>query len=58
VDYLRANFGKGSNSIATCSGSASACAAFSGISLDSSHSTVTANIFRIGVNYWFGYWEP
>jgi opacity protein-like surface antigen len=57
VDYLRANFGRGSNSISTCSGSASACAAFSGISLDSSHSAVTANIFRIGVNYWFGYWE-
>ena len=58
VDYLRANFGRGPNSVATCSGSVSACAAFSGISLDSSHSTVTANIFRIGVNYWFGYWEP
>src|SRR5882762_1262888 len=58
VDYLRANFGRGSNSMTTCSGSASACAAFSGMSLESNHSAVTANIFRIGVNYWFGYWEP
>lgn len=58
VAYLHANLGKGSNSTATCSGSASACAACSGISLDSSHDAFTANIFRIGVNYWFGYWEP
>jgi opacity protein-like surface antigen len=58
VDYLHANFGRGSNSTTTCNGPASACAAFSGISLNSSHGAFTANIFRIGVNYWFGYWEP
>src|SRR4029077_18265379 len=58
VDYLHANFGRRSNSTTTCNGPASACAAFSGISLNSSHSAFTANIFRIGVNYWFGYWEP
>jgi opacity protein-like surface antigen len=58
VEYLRANLGKGSDFNATCNGSASACAAFSGISFDSIHNSVTANIFRIGINYWFGYWEP
>jgi opacity protein-like surface antigen len=58
VEYLHTNLGKGSNSTTTCSGSASACGAFSGISLDSSHNAFTANIFRIGINYWFGYWEP
>jgi hypothetical protein len=55
ADYLHANLGNGSNSVATCAGSASACAAFSGISLDSAHNGFTANIFRIGINYWFGY---
>jgi outer membrane immunogenic protein len=58
VDYLHMNLGRVSNSITTCNGSASACAAFSGVSLNSSHSGFTANIFRIGINYWFGYWEP
>jgi opacity protein-like surface antigen len=58
VEYLRANLGKGSDFTATCNGSASACAAFSGISFDSIHNGVTASVFRIGINYWFGYWEP
>jgi outer membrane immunogenic protein len=55
AEYLHASLGNGSNSIATCTGSPSACAAFSGISLDSAHNSFTANIFRIGINYWFGY---
>jgi hypothetical protein len=29
-----------------------------GVSLGSFHSGFTANIFRIGISYWFGYWEP
>ncbi len=58
AEYLYATLGKGSNSIATCAGSASACAAFSGISLDGNHNSFKANIFRIGINYWFGYWGP
>lgn len=55
AEYVRASLGRGSNSIATCAGSASACTSFSGISLDSAHNNFTADIFRIGVNYWFGY---
>jgi len=39
-----------------CSGSASKCAAFSGITLDSGHEGYSANIIRIGVTYWFDYW--
>jgi outer membrane immunogenic protein len=58
AEYLHVNLGKGSNSTTTCNGSASACAAFSGISLHSMHNGFTANVFRVGINYWFGYWEP
>jgi outer membrane immunogenic protein len=55
AEYLHANLGNGSNSTTTCTGSASACGAYSGVSLDSTHNSFTANIFRIGINYWFGY---
>lgn len=55
AEYLHANLGNGSNSATTCSGTASACAAFSGVSLDSIHNSFTANMFRIGINYWFWY---
>jgi opacity protein-like surface antigen len=55
VEYLHVNLGKGSDTTAVCSGSATACAAFSGISFDSMHDSFAANIYRIGVTYWFGY---
>jgi opacity protein-like surface antigen len=55
VEYLHVNLGKGSGATAVCSGSAAACAAFSGISFDSVHDGFAANIYRIGVTYWFGY---
>jgi outer membrane immunogenic protein len=55
AEYLHASLGNGSNSTTTCTGSPSACAAFSGASLDSIHNSFTANIFRIGINYWFWY---
>jgi outer membrane immunogenic protein len=57
AEYLHANFGKGSNSSATCNGAVPACAAFSGISFDNTHDGFSANIFHIGITYWFGYWE-
>jgi outer membrane immunogenic protein len=57
AEYLYMNLGKGSDSTAACSGAAAACAAFSGISFDSVHNSFTANTFRIGINYWFGYWK-
>jgi outer membrane immunogenic protein len=58
AEYLHVNLGKGSNPAGICNGSAAACSGFSGISLDSTHGDFTANIFRVGINYWFGYWEP
>jgi outer membrane immunogenic protein len=53
AEYLHASLGKGSNSTTTCTGSAAACEEFSGLSLDSTHATFTANMFRLGFNYWF-----
>jgi len=57
AEYLHANLGKGSNTAATCNGLVAACAAFSGISFDNTHEGFSSNIFRIGINYWFGYWQ-
>jgi len=56
LDYLHADLGKGSDRTSACSGSMAACAAFSGISLENIHSGFAANIYRIGITYWFGYW--
>ncbi|MGA2342324.1 MAG: outer membrane beta-barrel protein [Steroidobacteraceae bacterium] len=56
LEYLHANLGKGSSTTAACSGPVAACAAFSGISFDNIHDGFTANIYRIGITYWFGYW--
>jgi outer membrane immunogenic protein len=58
AEYLYVNLGKGSYSTTACNGSAAVCAAFSGISFDNIHKGFSANIFRVGVTYWFGYWEP
>ena len=57
AEYLHMSLGKGSNSTTTCAGAASACAAFAGVFLDNSHNAFTANIIRIGINYWFNYWD-
>ena len=56
AEFLHVNLGTGSNSTAGCSGTPAACARFAGITLDSSHSGFGANLFRIGINYWFSYW--
>jgi opacity protein-like surface antigen len=56
AEYLRARLGKGSDSTATCNGTSTACAPFAGISFNSVHDNFTANIIRIGINHWFGYW--
>jgi outer membrane immunogenic protein len=57
AEYLHASLGKGSNSTMACNGPVAACAAFSGISFDTGHEGFSANLFRIGVTYWFGYWQ-
>jgi outer membrane immunogenic protein len=56
AEYLHMSLGRGGGSVAACTGSASACAVFSGLSFESSHTNFNANVFRIGVSYWFGYW--
>jgi outer membrane immunogenic protein len=58
AEYLHLSLGKGGNAVAPCTGSAAACAAFSGLSFMSSHTGFIANVVTIGVNYWFGYWAP
>ena len=57
AEYLHMSLGKGSNPTSTCAGAASACSAFAGVSLDTTHNTFTANVFRVGINYWFNYWD-
>ncbi|HMH89025.1 MAG TPA: outer membrane beta-barrel protein [Steroidobacteraceae bacterium] len=57
AEYLHLSLGKGTNSTTTCAGTAVACAPFAGISLDDTHDAFTSNIFRIGINYWFNYWD-
>jgi outer membrane immunogenic protein len=58
AEFLHVNLGKGSDSATTCSGVAPACAAFSGVTFNSVHSGLTANLFRIGINHYFNYWDP
>jgi outer membrane immunogenic protein len=63
AEYLHADLGKGGSSAAACSGltaagTAADCAPFAGLSLVSTHDNFTANIFRIGVTYYFQYWNP
>jgi outer membrane immunogenic protein len=57
AEYLHISLGNGSNSTTTCAGAASACSAFTGVSLENTHNAFTANVFRIGINYWFNYWD-
>jgi outer membrane immunogenic protein len=57
AEYLHASLGSGSNSSTTCNGAAPTCATFAGMSFVNTHEGFSANIFRIGITYWFGYWE-
>jgi opacity protein-like surface antigen len=56
AEFLHTNIAKGSAATTNCAGSASICAAFSGIYFDSGHDGYRASIIRIGVTYWFDYW--
>lgn len=56
AEYFHMSLGGGSYAVASCSGTAAACALFSQLSFQSSHTEFRANEFRVGVNYWFGYW--
>ena len=57
AEYLHASLGKGSGSMGGCNGPATACALFSGVSLANSHTGYSANMIRVGITYWFDYWE-
>jgi outer membrane immunogenic protein len=57
AEYLHMSLGNGSNSTTTCGGATGACSAFAGVSLENTHNAFTANIIRIGINYWFNYWD-
>jgi outer membrane immunogenic protein len=57
AEYLHMSLGQGSASTTTCAGAASACSPFAGVSLDTTHNGFTANVIRIGINYWFNYWD-
>jgi outer membrane immunogenic protein len=57
AEYLHVDLGKASSSTAACGGTAANCAALSGITFTDAHDPSRANMFRIGVSYWFNYWD-
>lgn len=57
AEYLRMSLGKESSPTTTCAGATSACSPFAGVSLETTHNTFTANVIRVGINYWFNYWD-
>lgn len=57
VEYLHISLAGNSGSTTYCSGTADACAAFTDISLESTHKSFTTNVLRIGITYWFDYWD-
>jgi hypothetical protein len=46
-----------SSSTAACGGTAANCAALSGITFNDARDASRTDIFRIGVSYWFNYWD-
>jgi len=58
LEFLHASLGKGSSGAAGCTGAAATCAEFSAIALQSSRDAFNFNIVRVGLTYWFGYWNP
>jgi hypothetical protein len=57
AEFLHASLGKASNSIGACRGTAANCAAFSGITFSDAHDASRADLFRVGVTYWFNFWD-
>ena len=52
-EYNYINLGKGKNTVTTCTGSAATCAEFGNLSLNNIHNSLTANMFRVSINYGF-----
>src|SRR6266403_901248 len=53
AEYTYVNLGKGNNDVTHCTGSATTCARFGNLELDNIHNSVTASLFRVGINYRF-----
>jgi hypothetical protein len=58
LEYLHASLGRGSSGAAGCTGSAAVCTEFSALVIQSTHDSFNSNVIRVGVNYWFNYWNP
>jgi opacity protein-like surface antigen len=58
AEYLHTSLGSGSNSSASCNGTPTACAPFTGISFAAVHTSFSESVIRLGFSYWFGYWGP
>jgi outer membrane immunogenic protein len=58
LEYLHASLAAAPDSSEGCSGPAAICSAFSGLALGTAHESYGANIVRIGITYWFNYWDP
>lgn len=58
LEYLHASLGKGSSGAAGCTGTPAACAEFTALAIQSTHDSFNSNIIRVGVTYWFDYWNP
>ncbi len=53
AEYTYVNLGKGDNDVTSCTGSATTCARFGNLQLDNIHNSLTASLFRVGINYRF-----
>jgi outer membrane immunogenic protein len=53
AEYTYLDLGGGNNTATGCTGSTTTCAAFGNVELDNIHSSVTASLFRVGINYRF-----
>jgi outer membrane immunogenic protein len=56
AEYLHMSLGQGSDTTSMCSGTVLACAAFAGVTFNNTHEGFSANVFRVGVSYYFQYW--
>jgi len=57
AEYLHVNLGKATGSTAACGGTAANCATLSGIAFTDARDASRTDIFRIGISYWFNYWD-
>lgn len=58
AEVQRIQFGKTTSTRSGCSGPVSICGGLSDISLETIHDAIATVMYRIGITYWFNYWEP